>query len=247
MLKAKHIHINETDSTNQWLRSYMPESEDEMTVVTADYQTAGRGQGTNTWESQAGMNLLFSVLIRPHVLPAKEQFILSMANALALQEVLSNLTDGISIKWPNDIYWNNRKLCGTLIETTLRCGYVERCIIGTGVNVNQREFLSDAPNPVSLWQILGHDTERETLLQEMINQMAIYINKVETGQWASIRQQYHNHLYRLDEIHPYLLPDGQWRDCRLLGVENDGRLVLCPLDAAEKPLRFGFKEIKWNI
>ena len=159
---VKTIHIKETDSTNNWLKGYQSEVGEDMTVVTTDYQSAGRGCGSNQWESEAGKNLMFSILLHPKV-SAKDQFILSMANALALKDVLDGYTDGIKIKWPNDIYWNDKKIGGTLIETSLQGSEIKDFIIGTGINVNQREFHSDAPNPVSLIQITGRETNRQEI------------------------------------------------------------------------------------
>ena len=157
---VKTIHVKETDSTNNWLKSYQSEAGEDMTVVTTDYQSAGRGCGSNQWESEAGKNLMFSILLHPKV-SAKDQFILSMANALALKDVLDSYTDSIKIKWPNDIYWNDKKIGGTLIETSLQGAEIKDFIIGTGINVNQQEFHSDAPNPVSLIQIIGCETNRD--------------------------------------------------------------------------------------
>ena len=104
-----------------------------MTVVVADYQTAGKGQGTNTWESEAGKNLLFSVLVHPTMLPVRSQFLLSEAGALALKEALADyVKDDIRLKWPNDIYWKDKKLSGTLIETKLAAGRIKDCVFGGG-------------------------------------------------------------------------------------------------------------------
>ena len=150
----KIIHIDETDSTNHWLKSHqLIANSPEPTAIWADYQTAGRGCGTNTWESERGKNLLFSMLIHPENLPANKQFQISMAISLAIVDALGQLVGDLSIKWPNDIYWRNGKIGGILIENTLKGNLIKESIIGVGLNVNQREFHSDAPNPVSLWQI----------------------------------------------------------------------------------------------
>ena len=155
------VRLDAVDSTNSFLRTYTPADDEPMTVVVADYQTAGRGLGTNTWESEAGKNLLFSVLVHPTMLPVRSQFLLSEAGALALKEALTDyVKDDIRLKWPNDIYWKDKKLSGTLIETKLAGGRIKDCIFGVGLNVNQEAFHSDAPNPVSLCQILGHEVDK---------------------------------------------------------------------------------------
>ena len=134
------IRLEEVGSTNNYLRSYKPAAGEKITVVTADYQTAGRGQGTNKWESERGKNLTFSILIHPVMVPLQSQFLLSMMGGIALKMALTKYTDGITLKWPNDVYWNDRKLSGTLIETTISCGHITNCIFGVGLNVNQTDF-----------------------------------------------------------------------------------------------------------
>ena len=150
-MQHKIIHLAQTASTNDYLRALPSPQDDCMTVVYADWQTAGRGQGSNKWESEAGKNLLFSILVCPTSVDITRQFVLSMAGALAVKAALDKYTDGISLKWPNDIYWHDRKISGTLIETSVKGRTLARCIYGIGLNVNQREFHSDAPNPVSLY------------------------------------------------------------------------------------------------
>ena len=238
------IFLPETDSTNSFLRNYRQADGERITVVWTDFQTAGRGCGTNTWESEAGKNLTLSMLLRPEGVAARDQFIVSMANAMALKETLDAYTDGITIKWPNDIYWHDGKLCGTLIETTLRGSHIGSFIVGTGINVNQRVFRSDAPNPVSLCQILGHEVDREQLLRRLTDATSQYINKVEQGSWNDIRTRYRAALYRRNEVHPYRLTDGTVASLLLIDVEDDGHLLLAPPDGGGL-LRFGFKEVQF--
>ena len=239
------IYIKEVDSTNRWLRDYQPATDEELTVVWTDYQSAGRGCGSNTWESEAGKNLTFSVLIRPQGVPAKEQFILSMANALALKDTLDNYVEGITIKWPNDIYWHDCKICGTLIETSLRGSEIHDCIIGTGLNVNQQQFMSDAPNPVSLAQILGHEVDRDEVLRQVMERLNTLFTQVAQGEWAEIRSRYRAALYRKGEVHSYRYPDGTEERLLLLDVTDDGYLLLLQPQRGEL-LSFAFKEIAFT-
>lgn len=218
--------------------------EGEMVVV-ADYQTAGRGCGTNTWESERGKNLLFSVLLHPTGVSAANQFILSMANALALHDALSHYADCITIKWPNDIYWRDSKLCGTLIETTLKGQNIGSCILGTGINVNQRRFMGDAPNPVSLYQMLGHQTDCDEVLMKVLDNLAKYMAMVDEGAWEPIRTNYRHHLYRRGGTALYRFPDGSEKCCKLVNVTNDGHLEL--LHAGRHTLRLAFKEVQFVI
>jgi len=239
----KTIYLSQTDSTNRWAKEHGGDGDD--LLVWTDFQTAGRGCGTNTWESAPGQNLLFSALLHPKGVAAADQFILSMANALALKAAADSLTDGITVKWPNDIYWHDRKLAGTLIETTLSGNAVKTCIIGTGLNVNQATFHSDAPNPVSLRQILGHETDRAQLLNSIVCHLTDYMHMVERQEWAAIRQQYRDALYRKDgRKHPFCLPGGEQIDCELSTVGDDGTLVL--IHNGQQRC-FGFKEVQFLL
>lgn len=240
------IHLPETSSTNIWLREHACElPTDTLTVVRADHQTAGRGCGTNKWESEPGKNLLFSVLCHPEGVPAAQQFILSMANALALKDTIDSYAGSAKIKWPNDIYWHDFKICGTLIETTLSGHNVKDCIIGTGINVNQERFLSDAPNPVSLRQITGRDADCSEVLQTAMDNMERYLEMVRTGNWETIRAQYRCHLYRLQQTSPYRFADGRVEECMLVNVTDDGHMEL--LNARRELYRVAFKEVQFIV
>lgn len=145
------IHINETNSTNNYLQSLCSEQKvEELTVIVADFQTSGRGQRGNSWESDPGKNLLFSTVIFPEFLEARRQFLISQIISLAIKEELDTYTSDISIKWPNDIYWKEKKICGMLIENDLMGRNINQSIAGIGININQEIFHSSAPNPVSL-------------------------------------------------------------------------------------------------
>jgi len=122
----------------------------EFTTVIAERQTAGKGQRGNSWESEDCRNITFSFVLYPTFIEARRQFILSQIVSLSIKEELDQWTEGISIKWPNDIYWNDKKICGILIENDLSGHHIGRSISGIGVNINQDVFRSNAPNPISL-------------------------------------------------------------------------------------------------
>ncbi len=230
----KIIHIDETDSTNRWLRE---QGGGETLVVWADFQTAGRGQGTNTWESERGKNLTFSVLLHPTQVLANRQFSISMQVSLALCQTLEQHIGDVSIKWPNDIYWRDAKIAGILIENRLHGSLVRDSIIGIGLNVNQRRFVSDAPNPVSLWQICECETDRETLLQDFLSALQRLLGQ-------EVRSQYLARLYRREGYHPYADANGPFM-AKILDVQEDGLLVLQDEEGRER--RFAFKEVSFII
>ena len=229
------IHIDETDSTNRWLRECTGGLS--PCAVVADYQTAGRGCGTNTWESERGKNLLFSVMQHPENLPANKQFRISMAISLAIVDAVGQLVGDLSIKWPNDIYWRNGKLAGILIENRLQGSLIKDCIIGVGLNVNQREFKSKAPNPVSLWQITGQEADREQLLGAILEAFDKYLLQ-------DVRTAYQSQLYRRKGFHPYTDKDGAFM-AEIAGVEDDGHLLL--IDDNGQQRRYAFKEVSFII
>ncbi|MCR5511956.1 MAG: biotin--[acetyl-CoA-carboxylase] ligase [Prevotella sp.] len=229
------IHIDETDSTNQWVKTHKGNSP--FCVIT-EYQTAGRGCGTNTWESERGKNLLFSLMLCPDSLPANKQFHISMAISLAIVEAVGQLVGDLSIKWPNDIYWRNGKLAGILIENRLQGNMIKESIIGVGLNVNQQEFQSKAPNPVSLWQITGQETDREQLLKDILQALDKYMAHGDLG------EMYRSQLYRRKGFHPYADKDGAFM-AEIVDVEDDGHLLLS--DDSGRERRYAFKEVTFII
>lgn len=237
----KTINLPETDSTNRYLRDYRGEEGRVMTVVTADNQTAGRGQGHNVWESEAGKNLLFSIKTYPKDLGARRQFVMLEAGALAVRDVLSAYADGFTVKWPNDIYHYDRKVSGTLSECTIVRGLVGSCIMGTGININQTEFTSDAPNPVSLAQITGHEIKRADILDAVIERFGHYLDAVNACRYDDIHNGYVASLYRRTGFHAYRDAGGEF-NAEIVTVEPDGHLVLRRPDGRTD--RYMFKEVE---
>jgi len=177
------IVLDETDSTNRYISQLcneLQESVAELTTVTAEFQTAGKGQRGNTWEAEEGKNLLFSFVLYPTFLEARRQFILSQIVSLSIKEELDRWSDEITIKWPNDIYWRDKKICGIQIENDLSGHFIGRSISGIGININQNEFHSDAPNPVSLKQITGQEHDRYEILSHILKRVQIYYNGLQT-------------------------------------------------------------------
>lgn len=186
------MYIARTNSTNTLLKELIakgqwPEAEK---YIYAGYQTAGRGQTGNGWESEEGKNLLCSILLPPR----KNLFELNVVVSAAVQRTLGS---GYTIKWPNDIYWQDKKIAGILIENAIIGNEVKYSIAGIGLNVNQTEWQSDAPNPVSLKQITGQTYNIDTLMQQLYAE----IQKALT---EDIWDYYKAHLYRKDGFWPFV-------------------------------------------
>jgi BirA family biotin operon repressor/biotin-[acetyl-CoA-carboxylase] ligase len=242
MMKTKIIKLKETGSTNLYLKNYQPEEGESMTVVVADYQSAGRGQGTNTWESEPGKNLLFSILVHPVGIPIAHHFLLSMAGAIALKQVLDTYAMGFTMKWPNDIYWKNKKISGTLIETTISQQHVRNCVFGIGIDVNQTEFHSDVPNPISLCQITGKEVSRKDLLKKIIKAFQETMKMISDGDYTDIAALYHQSLYHGKGYHQFEDKNGSF-EAGIVEVEDDGHLVLHDRKGVIR--EYSFKEIKF--
>lgn len=234
-MKWKIVHIDETDSTNRWLKDH---GEGTMVVAT-DYQTAGKGCGSNAWESERGKNLTFSMLIHPDGIAAREQFHITEVVSVALCRTLQPyIYNKVEIKWPNDIYVGDRKLCGILIENRLQGNVIVDCIIGIGLNVNQRVFLSDAPNPVSMYQLTGQELDRDELLKAFIE------NLDQEWQNKTNGSEYRELLYRKGKDGLYEDKTGRFV-ARLADVLPDGRLLL--VDEEGKEHAYAFKEVSFII
>ena len=243
MATFETIHLMETDSTNRWAADH---DDGRDLVVWTDYQTAGRGCDTNTWESERDMNLLFSVLCHPRHVAVNRQYLLTVAMALAVKRVMDSYTpdEPLTVKWPNDLYWRDGKLGGILAECVLTAGRMKRCIIGVGLNLNQRCFLSDAPNPVSMTQICGETLSREVVLQSIMDRFAHYLELLETGNEAPVLDEYRQALYRREGYHAYRDGSGPF-EAELVTVEDDGHLVL--RDNEGQLRRYAFKEVSFVI
>ena len=238
------VFIASTASTNSFLADLCEkETLPELTSVYTAFQSSGRGQRGNSWESENGKNLLFSFVLYPDFIDVKRQFRLSQVTAIALQETLSQYADGITIKWPNDIYWRDKKLCGTLIENDLTGHHITRSISGTGVNLNQMEFVSDAPNPVSLAQITGREYDPREVLTEIMGRVATLYEMLRMGAEEAVHGTYIERFYRKEGFHPYSDKDGTFV-ARIVTVEPSGKLVL--EDDRGMTRKYMFKEVAFR-
>ena len=236
MIDFEVVHIEETDSTNRWMKENGTQKD---MVVVADYQTAGKGCGSNSWESERGKNLLFSVMIHPEEIQAKNQFIITQTVSVALCKALENyISEPVEIKWPNDIYVGDKKICGVLIENRLQGRMIKDTIIGIGLNVNQTEFKSDAPNPVSIKQLTGKDTDREEVLRGFIDKLN------ECCESKTCIAEYKARLYRREGKHKFMKQNTVF-EASIVDVKDDGRLML--EDEKGVAHLFRFKEVTFII
>lgn len=210
-------------------------------VYRALRQTAGRGQRGNSWEAAPGLNLTFSMLLRPHSVRPAEAFAVSMLSSLSIADVLQrHLGRQVLIKWPNDIYVGDRKLVGILIENAFSSA-IDHSIIGVGINVNQREFLSDAPNPVSMFQLSNRLFDLDALQLELAQTIVDDFDRYDAApDILALTARYRSRQWRGSGIHP-------WRDnlrgevveAAIDSIAPDGTLTL----DTTPPRSFAFKEV----
>ena len=234
-------YIKETLSTNNllWELSRQQNLEEGFIVYT-DFQTGGKGQAGNSWESETGENLLFSLLLHPVHIDINEHFLLSQIVSIGIKNVLDKYTGDIRIKWPNDIYWKDEKIIGILIENSIQNNHIKTSIAGIGVNVNQLEFKS-APNAVSLKRITGQEYDRSGLLESFRSSILdVYCNWDKT----QIKNSYMGGLYRKDDFYPYKTNDRVF-EARIIDIHEDGKMELETKKG--EVLGFYFKEVQFVL
>lgn len=241
------IELDESASTNSYLAGIARESF-HGTVVSAHTQTAGRGQRGNSWESAPGENITMSILLKPDGLHPSRQFIISEAVSLAIVNVLRRHLPGhdVRIKWPNDIYVGDGKICGILIENSITPTNINHSIVGIGINVNQTVFLSDAPNPVSMTQFAGKKFDVRDLIvefaEEILREVDCAIASSLNNCTDSLGERYFNALWRTDSYYPYVDNIRHERiDAQIVSVAPDGIITLRLPSGRHRS--YAFKEI----
>jgi len=223
------IWLPEVDSTSDELARLTSHGKglDNGQVIAAINQTSGRGMGQNIWESQAGMNLTFSFLVRPHFLDASQQFLVNIFVSLALLKYLLDVLPGqlVSIKWPNDIYVGSNKIAGILIAHSVSGNTLQQSIIGIGLNVNQLTFPEGIPNPISLKQITGKSYDLKASLAEMLVHLDRQFKRIAGGNYTACRTEYMHALLGYQKWRKYRFGN-EILSARILNVEDTGQLML---------------------
>lgn len=230
----------EAGSTNT-VAEQLPAGElkDKQVVLTWK-QTQGRGQATNRWESAPGKNIAMTVIFRPERLEAGRQFAILMIGALGCLDFLRRYVDGVTVKWPNDIYVGDRKISGTLIEHRIGSMYVQTSFCGIGVNINQPEFLSDAPNPVSLFQLTGRELPLKQALEELLECIGKRYEQLD--RYEDLEHDFLANLYRSSGVYDWEDEQGAFR-ASIVGIDEYGQLILRDEDGKERI--YAFKEVKY--
>ena len=223
------IHINETNSTNNYLQSLCSEQKvEELTVVVADFQTSGRGQRGNSWESDPGKNLLFSTVIFPEFLEARRQFLISQVISLAIKEELDTYTTDISIKWPNDIVINGKKICGILTEMSAQFDYINHIVVGIGINVHNESFPEEISQMASSLMIEagGKRFHRAQIIAETMSYFEQYYDTfLKTQDLSALVREYDELLVNRNKSVRVLDPKEPF-DGKAMGITPKGELIV---------------------
>jgi len=240
------LHIPETNSTNSYaIELLSKERPEEVCVIITDHQTKGKGTDTNIWESEMGKNLTFSIILYPTI-AADQQFIINKAISLGIYDFLAALLPGhkVSIKWPNDIYIEDKKACGILIQNSIIGNKLDYMVVGIGLNVNQIHFTGDAPNPVSLKMVTGIEYNLDELLQKLLYSIFERYTNTSSETTRKIESDYQKALFRLEEWHEYFVNNDKVY-AKITGTTAYGQLVL--ENESGKKIVCDLKEVKFIL
>lgn len=212
----------------------------EGTTIIANYQTAGKGQRGNSWESQEGKNLMFSVILKPSFLSPAEQFNLNIVISLSVSELLTTyLGKKVKVKWPNDIFYEDKKICGILIQNFIKSSTVEASVVGIGININQIEFSQG--RATSLAKILSKEFDRNKLLNEYLVILEKMYLRLKSGEYNFLKKSYIEGLYKREEIAWYRASGNVFQG-KIIGIDPIGQLLI---EEGEKLHAFQFKEVEF--
>lgn len=237
------LKLRTVDSTNKYAQELLKTSPvHEGTIVSSDVQTNGRGQRGNEWKSESYKNLTISIVLYPSFLSADEHFYLNKAVTVGIQRFLKDkVFDDVKIKWPNDVYVNDLKIGGVLIENTLKGRRIGSSVVGIGLNVNQEIFHGSLLNPTSMKLETGQFFNLDFCLEELAGCIETAYLKIRNNTKA-LDEEYLNTLYKLNEYENYLV-ENEKLQLKITGVDSYGKLIT--KDQNGQSRSFDFKEIQF--
>ena len=247
MIGNNHIRLNRVNSTNKYAVDMIAKSKPiEGTVISASFQYEGRGQIGRFWESEAEKNITCSTILRPDFLEAADQFQLNIAISLAVHDFISHFltTKEVKIKWPNDIYVEDKKIAGILLQNSLIGKTVSSTIVGTGININQTIFSVDLPNPTSFAIEVGIEQDLEIMFAWLFRFLTKRYLQLKNGQIHSLKSEYLESLYRKGIWADFKNESDEIWKGKILGVDESGRLQI---ENREGELKvFNFREVRYG-
>jgi BirA family biotin operon repressor/biotin-[acetyl-CoA-carboxylase] ligase len=242
----KIVKLNAIDSTNSYLKDLIKQvTVENWTVIVTDNQVKGKGQFDNSWVSEKGKNLTFSILVKFENLKARQQFYLNYSISIALYNVLRYyIPEKLSVKWPNDIMSANHKICGILIESSINNSNVNHAIIGIGLNVNQEKFPLNILNVSSLKIILNETIDKDELLDKVLLEIQYQLHLIQQQKFEEIKLQYENILYKKGVPSMFIDANDNTFLGKIISVTNEGKLQI---EFDDESLReYDLKEIKFK-
>lgn len=237
------LHREETDSTNKLLWELAADGLENGTVLFVDFQRQGKGQAGAVWESESQSNLLLSFYLQTDWLAAAHQFRLNVAISLAVYDFARMyLGPGTFLKWPNDLYYKDRKLGGILIENTIQGGFLAESVIGIGININQAHFRGDF-RATSFTKITGRFYMLRDVLEQLLACLQLRSSQLIEGAWLEQRSEYLGRLLGLGELRSFEY-NSQLIKATIIDVDPEGRLIL---DSHLGRLVMNNKEIKFRF
>jgi len=240
----KLVKLNAINSTNTYLKQLAKEiGTSNWTVVSAEFQTYGRGQVQTKWMSDKGKNLIFSILIKFEALKIKNQFYLNCAISLGIFEALKKYSlPQLKIKWPNDIMAVNKKIGGVLIENSLMNDSIYQTVVGIGLNINQELFSEDLPKVISMINLLNKEFDRDEILFQIVASIKVQIKLLEENKFELLHRNYEQQLFKKDKA--YMFEENGIKFLgKILGVTNQGLLIIEKENQIIK--EYNFKEVKF--
>lgn len=242
ILGKKVIFLPECHSTNDLLIKKARESgEKEGLVIYSDYQTKGRGQRGNAWVAERGRNILMSILLKPAFLQPSLQYVLNLVAAMGVLGTLKSFLPEkeIKVKWPNDVYLNDKKIAGILVEGNIKGRQIDFAVVGIGLNLNQKGF--GLTNATSVYLESGKEFDKEAFIEELVTQIENwYLDLVKNG-LDNLKENYLNNLLWKGEMKTFQDNSGLFEGC-IEGIDNSGKLVI----NTENQLRYyDVKEVRF--
>jgi len=239
-LGKKVVFLPECHSTNDEAQSLLSDRLIEGTTIITANQKNGKGQRGNSWESEPGKNAIFSTILKPKFLTPGNQFSLHLIASLAIHDALfSLLGKKLKIKWPNDIYYEDFKICGILIENTIRGNQIEYAIIGIGINVNQTNF--EHPYASSLKDLTSSDHEVNELIEKALMSLESRYLQLKSNHLVSLTNDYYSRMYRFQKPHKYTDADGEFVGA-IQGIDESGNLLVKKMQHTQS---YRYKEIEF--
>jgi len=241
IIGSKKLYFERLSSTNTHASAMLRKSKvQEGTVIYTGFQTAGRGQRQNRWESEKDKNLLMSVVLYPSVIRADKQFLLSKVISLGIKDFLNNFVSEVSIKWPNDIFVKNDKIAGILIENSIIRNEIDHTIAGIGLNVNQEHFPKELINATSLKILTGREYNLEQCLEELSKKLDARYKQLLYNRIIRIDDDYKSSLYRFNQFTEFHDNRGLFEG-KIISVTDSGRIQI--EDRKGRIYEYGFKEV----